>query len=115
LDLFVVASFVAGCIVFYFAILLSSIFKPNRVATIFCLIMPRTESTPLPCFSPSVTSKKQKKKGKEKRKRKKEKERIEPENKPKKGDRIQSGCLISIVFVRKFQKIRSVGGESPPA
>jgi hypothetical protein len=106
LDLFVVASFVAGCIMFYFAILLSSIFKPNRVATIFCLIMPRTESTPLPCFLLRLRQKNKKKKGKEKRKRKrkkeKEKERIEPENKPKKGDRIQSGCLISIVFVRKF-------------
>jgi hypothetical protein len=41
----------------------------------------QTESTLLPCFSPSVTSKK-------KQKQKKENE----------GERIQSGCLISVVL-----------------
>jgi hypothetical protein len=40
------------------------------------LITPQTESTPLPYFSSSVTSKKQKQKN--------ERERIEPENKQKK-------------------------------
>jgi hypothetical protein len=40
--------------------------------------MPQTESTPLPCFSPSITSKK-------KRKKESERERIEPENKQKNG------------------------------
>jgi hypothetical protein len=41
----------------------------------------QTESTPLPCFSPSVMSKK-------KRNKKNENE----------GERIQSGCLISVVL-----------------
>jgi hypothetical protein len=40
----------------------------------------QTESTPLSCFSPSVTSKKQKQK------------------KENEGERIQSGCLISVVL-----------------
>jgi hypothetical protein len=48
------------------------------------LITPQTESTPLPCFSPSVTSKKQKQKKEKKKRKEKERERIEPENKQKK-------------------------------
>jgi hypothetical protein len=67
---------------------------------IFRLITPQTESTPLPCISPSVTLKKQKQKNK--------RERIEPENKQKKkGERIQNGCLFSVVFVRNFSPIRT--------
>jgi hypothetical protein len=41
----------------------------------------QTESTPLPCFSPSVMSKK-----------------IETKKKENEGERIQSGCLISVVL-----------------
>jgi hypothetical protein len=66
------------------------------------LITPQTESTPLPYFSPSVTSKKTEKKQTEstllpcfspsvtskKQKQKKENE----------GERIQSGCLILVVL-----------------
>jgi hypothetical protein len=44
--------------------------------------MPQTESTPLPYFSPLVTSKKQKQK---KEKKEKERERIEPETNKKIG------------------------------
>jgi hypothetical protein len=73
--------------------------------------MPQTESTPLPCFSPSVTSKKQKqKKRKEKKKRKKRKRKRKDrtrEQTEKKGERIQSDCLISVVFVRNFPPIRT--------
>jgi hypothetical protein len=48
------------------------------------LITPQTESSPLPCFSPSVTSKKKQKQKKRKEKQENERERIEPENKQKK-------------------------------
>jgi hypothetical protein len=41
----------------------------------------QTESTLLPCFSPSVTSKK-----------------TETKKKENEGERIQSGCLISVVL-----------------
>jgi hypothetical protein len=58
--------------------------KPLRAVTIFRLITPRTESTPCPCFSPSVTKKQKERKKKEKKKRK-EKERIERENNRKRG------------------------------
>jgi hypothetical protein len=72
------------------------------------LITPQTESTPLPCFSPSVTSKKtETKKRKEKKENERERERIEPENKQKNRERKQSGCLISFGFNHnlKGQKI----------
>jgi hypothetical protein len=66
------------------------------------LITPQTESTPLPYFSPSVTSKKTEKNTNrvnaaslffsfgyvKKQKQKKENE----------GERIQSGCVISVVL-----------------
>jgi hypothetical protein len=54
LNLCAFASFVAGCIVFFHH-------SNPSAATISRLITPQTESTSFPCFSPSVTPKKQKK------------------------------------------------------
>jgi hypothetical protein len=51
------------------------------------------------CYVKKTETKKKEKKKKEKKKRKeKERERIEPENKQKKVERKQSGCLISVVL-----------------
>jgi hypothetical protein len=62
---------------FFFTILLSSTIQTLARRHHLPLITPQTELTPLPCFSPSVTSKINRNK-KRREKKENERERIEP-------------------------------------
>jgi hypothetical protein len=74
------------------------------------LTTPQTESTPLPCFSPSVTSKKIETKND---KKENERERIEPENKQKKERRKDTKWLSHLGRFKHNLMINPTGRRVP--